>query len=650
MKEEKHIIKKAVVELYLPSADNSFDIQNKSLSYFKEYIVPMIEKIVARLSTDRIVRIDKLEFDFQNFKYDEPNEAGLEKLEKKLEEELIRIIADEKNGYSLETITVKKLSAGKRDEELFIHLLINGNLPWWAGSGTSILLKDLAENILEKPDVFFINELRQALSSPAVRKRIAFQLPHAIVEKIITLICEQSGELAGIVNALSGFLPAGIIAPLNFRSLLYKHALRYSQHADVKMLQFIGTLIREELDFQFAEKLYAACNAGHYPGQGTSYTKHIPEDHLSVTTDPAVLSLVIKKALSGNDRYFNGKISQLFNAPDKELFFTQPKDKENAGKAAKETEELKADQQKEKEKEKNTDEEKIKDAQKRGDDPGENNKPGNKKRLSAEELKQEQKKSGKQQDRQDAKRKDTGSDKEEHEDNISRGKKNASGPEQDRMKSDPEKQDQQAEENKKEKANRREDEASPFVKKENKLPGETDPLQLYMADPVEDLMVSNSGVIILTPYLPTFYKALELYDGKEFVSQDALERAVCLLQYLSTGDAENMQEHEMVLNKIICGMEISEPVALQFELTEKEKEECDELLTVVAGKWPALKGTSGEGMRDAFFAREGILEKHANGWNLKIERTTIDILLDRLPWGISIIKLPWSREMIFTNW
>ncbi|MGZ4159166.1 MAG: contractile injection system tape measure protein [Bacteroidia bacterium] len=33
-----------------------------------------------------------------------------------------------------------------------------------------------------------------------------------------------------------------------------------------------------------------------------------------------------------------------------------------------------------------------------------------------------------------------------------------------------------------------------------------------------------------------------------------------------------------------------------------------------------------------------------------MEKTTIDILLDKLPWGISIIQMPWSTEMVFVNW
>jgi|GEM_PF-6976395 len=679
MEEEKHIIKKAVVELYLPSSGNSFEIQNKSLSYFKQYIVPMIEKIIGRLSTgDRIVRIDKLEFDFKNFKYDEPNEAALMKLEQKMEEEIIRLVRAETNDDPRKT-AVKKITKAKRDEELFLHLLLNGSLPWWTEAGNPIVLKELAQRIMEQPGPQFINELRKAIASPAVRKRISLQLPFSTVEKIIRVTCMQPEELITIVDTLAAFLPGGIIAPYNFRPVLYRHALRHSQSADVRIAGYVATLIREEMDFSLVEKFYAHALKKGDRGQ----EKVFFEDQLEntpITAVPEELAFIIKKTLAVNNRYFSGRIKDLFDVKDKKLFFLSADDKKAMNERAAEEEQSLA---KRKSGEKKTGAEGSEDEEERDNEPGEENdghpSGKDKKQARLQKLREERQRrealKGRNKNKQPGEQENDDlhsaeyGDYDEHDEELPGKAKNRSGKDtpgtkdQDKVKAEsgkdapgkhvpPDKRKEQADKPKqtdnikkhsKEELSGRKDDAFELSRND-------DPLELYAADLSEDLLVSNAGIIIITPFLPTFFKALELYDGKAFVSPEAVERAVCLLHYLSTGSADDMQEHDMLLNKIICGMEISEPVALQFELTEKEKEECHGLLEAVAGNWPALKGTSGEGMRDAFFTREGILEKHANGWNLKIERITIDILLDRLTWGISIVKLPWSKEMIFTNW
>jgi len=140
------------------------------------------------------------------------------------------------------------------------------------------------------------------------------------------------------------------------------------------------------------------------------------------------------------------------------------------------------------------------------------------------------------------------------------------------------------------------------------------------AEPVEDYFIKNAGIVIITPYLPVLFKELGLLDDKGFVSGEAKERAVYLLQHLSTGQTADFEEHEMVFSKVICGMDINQPLLHPFVISEKELEECAGLLPAVATNWPALKGTSGEGMRDAFFTRDGILEQQTNGWNLKVEK------------------------------
>lgn len=165
----------------------------------------------------------------------------------------------------------------------------------------------------------------------------------------------------------------------------------------------------------------------------------------------------------------------------------------------------------------------------------------------------------------------------------------------------------------------------------------------------ETILISNSGLVLTSPFLPFFFKGLGLIENKQFVSPESQNRAVLLLQAL-LDDSYEYEESDMLLNKILCGLEPSEPIEVSFSPTETEKEEIKNLLDSMVSQWAALKSTSGESMAKGFFPREGSLKRIDKGYQLTIPRISIDILLNRLPWTISIIKLPWMNEPLFTEW
>jgi hypothetical protein len=170
------------------------------------------------------------------------------------------------------------------------------------------------------------------------------------------------------------------------------------------------------------------------------------------------------------------------------------------------------------------------------------------------------------------------------------------------------------------------------------------------AEDKESWHVNNAGVIILAAFLPAFFKEMNLLEGEKFRLSGHAGRAAYLIQHLATGEEREFEEHEMALNKILCGIDMAEPLTLDFVLSEKEREEAKNLLDAAASHWSALRGASGESMRQTFFNREASFEPQANGWNLRIEKQTFDILVDKLPWGISLIKLPWMQGAVFVDW
>jgi len=170
-----------------------------------------------------------------------------------------------------------------------------------------------------------------------------------------------------------------------------------------------------------------------------------------------------------------------------------------------------------------------------------------------------------------------------------------------------------------------------------------------LLDSEDAFFVENAGLAILAPFLPTFFDSLGLVSEKRFVTTEASWRAALLLQYTVTKETE-FPEHELLLNKLLCGLPVDEPLARSVDLSEIEKEEVENLLSSVVAHWEVLKGTSIEGLRQTFLNREGILSEDSNGWRLRVERTGVDVLLDRLPWGISVLRLPWNDYMIHVEW
>jgi hypothetical protein len=166
---------------------------------------------------------------------------------------------------------------------------------------------------------------------------------------------------------------------------------------------------------------------------------------------------------------------------------------------------------------------------------------------------------------------------------------------------------------------------------------------------VEKLMVKGAGIILLAPFLKSFFTKLKLIRANEWVNSEAQIKAVYLLKYLGNGP-QHYQEYRLVLEKLLCGVPINQPIEAAPAFSQTETDEAEDLLHSVLEHWQRLKNTSVNGLRESFFKRDGILTPNENNWQLQVERKTMDVLLDSLPWGFSTISLPWNEYIIFTEW
>ncbi|MES2208312.1 MAG: contractile injection system tape measure protein [Pseudomonadota bacterium] len=137
---------------------------------------------------------------------------------------------------------------------------------------------------------------------------------------------------------------------------------------------------------------------------------------------------------------------------------------------------------------------------------------------------------------------------------------------------------------------------------------------------------------------------------KRQLAEAQLPRAAALLVSLLYGTTESL-EFELTTLKVLLGLSPIEPLLISPGLLSNEDEEAiEQLLHAVIEHWSALGATSIDGLRTSFLQRSGILRKIAQGWQLSVERKGFDILLGQLPWGMSMVKLPWMPEPLFIEW
>jgi hypothetical protein len=161
--------------------------------------------------------------------------------------------------------------------------------------------------------------------------------------------------------------------------------------------------------------------------------------------------------------------------------------------------------------------------------------------------------------------------------------------------------------------------------------------------------VENAGLVILWPFLGHLFDRLELMADKQFRHPAALHRAVGLLQHLATEDL-SPPEYQISLAKVLCGMPMTEVFDFGPPVTEAEAEEGSNLLTAVIANAPILNEMSIAGFRGSFLLRKGVLGTRDGAWLLRVERASYDVVLDRFPWGMSWVKLPWMEAPLEVEW
>ena len=168
-------------------------------------------------------------------------------------------------------------------------------------------------------------------------------------------------------------------------------------------------------------------------------------------------------------------------------------------------------------------------------------------------------------------------------------------------------------------------------------------------DESQGLILPNCGLILLHPFLYILFEELGVLNPQKQIAEEHYDLVVQLLHFIATGE-EYVSEQQLGAAKQLCGVPSSYPIKRESVLKEKHKKEAFNLIETVLNYWSTLKNTTASGLRGQFLTRSGKWVTTDEKIELFIERQTADILLDQLPWGLSMVKLPWLKNMIYVTW
>jgi len=165
----------------------------------------------------------------------------------------------------------------------------------------------------------------------------------------------------------------------------------------------------------------------------------------------------------------------------------------------------------------------------------------------------------------------------------------------------------------------------------------------------EGIFVQHAGMVLIHPFLPSLFKRLQLATEGKFVTTASQQKAILLLHYIAAGTTAG-QEYELVVPKILCEWPLQMPVEIDRELSADELNETDNMLQAAIEQWAVLKNTSMAGLREGFLQRKGKLFTKNDNMHLQVVTNSIDVLLDQLPWNLSMIKLSWMKGILRVEW
>jgi hypothetical protein len=154
-----------------------------------------------------------------------------------------------------------------------------------------------------------------------------------------------------------------------------------------------------------------------------------------------------------------------------------------------------------------------------------------------------------------------------------------------------------------------------------------------------------AGIVVLYPFLTLLFNRLNLTDGTHKLLPGVEVRALSALFALT-----NHKGVPDPLHLTLLGLRDDARILVPEPLTVEDHILIEGLLSAVIAQWDALGATSINGLQEVFLIRDGTIAYHATGAHLSVASSSDDMLLDRLPWALGPISLPWMTLPCQVNW
>ena len=205
---------------------------------------------------------------------------------------------------------------------------------------------------------------------------------------------------------------------------------------------------------------------------------------------------------------------------------------------------------------------------------------------------------------------------------------------------------------------------------------------------IKKIYIRNGGIVIMWPFFYDFFKKqnlLDEYNHSIFKNDISRSNAIHALEFLVYEKYKN-PEWKLILNKILCGVDIKKPIYSEYvfhekNISEKEDEQkinqevkknieilknnADDSIKKCIEEWKELKsllafdefkkGIDVRTFRNYFLQREGFLniveQRYDNGikynYILDISNKCYDEYIKNIPWDIQKIELPNMQQPLF---
>lgn len=167
---------------------------------------------------------------------------------------------------------------------------------------------------------------------------------------------------------------------------------------------------------------------------------------------------------------------------------------------------------------------------------------------------------------------------------------------------------------------------------------------------IEELYCAHGGLILLHPFIRQLFQRLGWLVEGQFRDEACRRKAVVMLHFIATGTQE-WKAYALAVPKIICGMPLADALTGDEELlTPEEEAEAIDMLQAAIAQWEIMGNASVQALREGFLEREARITVQEEHISFRMETKGIDVLLDRLPWNLSLVRFPWLTRIIYVEW